>query len=88
MAVGKDMRTGNDINVGAMAALRKRRLSAHDRGSRASSAWIQAYARFRQVRDGHRSAVMRSPALRDETLHHLNSGLLARHQMTTDRLEN
>jgi hypothetical protein len=51
MAVGKDVRTGNDITVvqwlrfGGGAYL-------HMIGVARSSAWIQAYARFRQVRDG------------------------------------
>jgi hypothetical protein len=51
MAVGKDMRTGADINVvqwlrfGGGAYL-------HMIGVARSSAWIQSYARFRQVRDG------------------------------------
>jgi hypothetical protein len=51
MAVGKDVRTGKDINVvqwlrfGGGAYLRMI-------GVARSSAWIQTYARFRQVRDG------------------------------------
>jgi hypothetical protein len=51
MAVAKDIRTGNDINVvqwlrfGSGAYI-------HMIGVAPSSAWIQNYARFRQVRDG------------------------------------
>ena len=51
MAVGKDARTGADINIvqwlrfGGGAYL-------HMIGVARSSAWIPAYARFRQVRDG------------------------------------
>ena len=51
MAVGKDVRTGNDINIvqwlrfGSGAYI-------HMIGVAPSSAWIQNYARFRQVRDG------------------------------------
>jgi hypothetical protein len=51
MAVGKDMRTGNDINVvqwlrfGSGAYIQMIAVAR-------SSAWIPAYARFRQVRDG------------------------------------
>jgi hypothetical protein len=50
MAVGKDVRTGNDINIvqwlrfGGGAYL-------HMIGVARSSAWIPAYGRFRQVRD-------------------------------------
>jgi len=49
MAVGKEC-APVDINDGAMAALRKRRLYPYDRG-RALEPLIPAYARFRQVRD-------------------------------------
>src|SRR5215510_296306 len=51
MAVGKDLRTGNGINVvqwlrfGSGAYI-------HMIAVAPSSSWIQAYARFRQVRDG------------------------------------
>jgi hypothetical protein len=51
MAVGKDARTGNDVNIvqwlrfGGGAYL-------HMIGVSRSSTWIQSYARFRQVRDG------------------------------------
>ena len=51
MAVGKDLRTGNGINVvqwlrfGSGAYI-------HMIAVAPSSGWIQAYARFRQVRDG------------------------------------
>src|SRR5262245_30517891 len=51
MAVGKDARTGNDVNIvqwlrfGGGAYL-------HMIAVARSSAWIPAYARFRQVRDG------------------------------------
>ena len=51
MAVGKDARTGSDVNVvqwlrfGSGAYI-------HMIGVARSNAWIPSYARFRQVRDG------------------------------------